>query len=79
MGSYADAGTAAQWSAPTQANLDITVHIDLWFDESYVKLMVVKFLKINTPHNIQNITKYVVSMTLHWVKLFFCVNDWQAY
>jgi hypothetical protein len=29
MGSYADAGTAAQWSAPTQANLDITVHIDL--------------------------------------------------
>ena len=29
MSSYAGAGSAAQWSALTQAILDITVHIDL--------------------------------------------------
>jgi hypothetical protein len=38
----------------------------------------VGFPKISKPQNIQNITGYVVSMTLLWVKLFFCVSDWQA-
>jgi hypothetical protein len=41
--------------------------------------MVVEFLEINKPDNIQNTTGYVISTTLLWVKLFFCVNDWQAY
>ena len=43
-----------------------------------MKLMVVEFLKINKPHNIQNITVYVVSMTLLWVKLLFGVNEGQT-
>jgi hypothetical protein len=29
MSSFADAGSAAQWLAPTQVILDITAHIDL--------------------------------------------------
>jgi hypothetical protein len=30
--------------------------------------------------SIQNIiTGYVISMTLLWVKFFFCVSDWQAW
>lgn len=44
-----------------------------------MKLMVVEFLKINKPHNTENIIGYVVSRTLLWVKLFFCVNDKQVY
>ena len=44
-----------------------------------MKLIVVGFLKVNKPPNTQNITEYVVSMTLLWVKIFFCVSDWQAY
>ena len=43
-----------------------------------MKPIVVKFPKINKPHNLQNITGYMVSMTLLWVKLFFCVSDRQA-
>ena len=63
-----------------QAILDITVYIDFWFDGPYMKLIAVEFLNINKPHNIQNITGYVINMTLLWVKLLFlCVNDWQAY
>lgn len=54
--------------------MQIQAYHDTWsFDGSYVKLIVVEV------HNIQNITGYVVSMTLLWIKLFFCVNDWQVY
>lgn len=38
VSSYIGAGRAARWSALTQAISDITVHIDLRFDESCVKL-----------------------------------------
>ena len=38
-----------------------------------------EFLKTNQPQNIQDITEYVVSMILFLVKLFFCIDDWQAY
>jgi hypothetical protein len=44
-----------------------------------VELIVVEFLKITKPQNIQNIAGYVVSVTLLRVNLFFCVNNWQAY
>ena len=48
--------------ALTQAILDIIVHTDLDFDESYVKHVGVEFHITN--HNIQNITCYIVSMPL---------------
>jgi hypothetical protein len=38
VSSNAGVGSAAWWSALTQAILDKTVHIDLKFDGSYVKL-----------------------------------------
>jgi hypothetical protein len=44
-----------------------------------MKLIVVEFLKVNKLHNIQNLTGYVVSMTLFCVRLFFCISDWQAH
>lgn len=38
MSSYAGARSAAWWSALTRDTLDISVHIDLLLDGSYVKL-----------------------------------------
>ena len=50
--------------ALTQGILDIIVHSDLEFDESYVKHVGVECHMINKAHNIQNITCYIVSMPL---------------
>ena len=54
----------------TQAILDIIVHTDLDFDESNVKHVGVEFHMINKPHNIQNITCYIVSMPLCRIEIF---------
>ena len=63
----------------TQAILDIIVHNDLYFDESNVKHVGVEFHMINKPHNIQNITCYIVSMPLCWIQIFsFVLHPWQG-
>lgn len=43
-----------------------------------MKLIVGEFPKINKLHNVQNITGYVVSVTLLCVRSFLCISDWQA-
>jgi hypothetical protein len=50
--------------AQTQAFLDIIVHVDFELDGSYLAFILVEFPKINKPLNIQNITGYMVNMTL---------------
>ena len=50
--------------AQTQAILDIIVHVDFELDGSYLAFILVEFPKINKPLNIQNITGYMVNMTL---------------
>lgn len=61
--------------ALTQDILHIIVPIFLESIGSYVKLIVGELVKINKPHNIQNITGYVTStnqFSVRFFLLFFC-------
>lgn len=57
--------------ALTEAILHIIVPIFLESIGSYVKNTLGELVKINKPHNIQNITGYVTSTTQFSVRFFF--------
>jgi hypothetical protein len=78
VSSSAGTESAAWWSALTQAILDITVHIDLYFDISFLKLS--GFLKISKPNTEHNRVCGQHDPALSQVIfVHVCVNDWQAY